>query len=125
MLGLRSEVTAIALCLVAASCAGPAKESGRPPENPTTEPSHETKANAVARAAALARRNSETGLRQPTVETVDAADARAGVVTTRVFHAMDCSLLKGMPTADQIRFTSKWDALDTGYSPCELCRPQK
>jgi PBP1b-binding outer membrane lipoprotein LpoB len=125
MLGLRRETTAIALCLIAGSCVGPAKQSGRAPENPTVEPSHEAKATAASRAAAMARRDSETGLRQPTVETVDPAVARIGVVTTRTYHTTDCSLLKGVPTADQIRFTSKWDALDTGYAPCELCRPQK
>lgn len=113
------------LCLLAAACAGPAKQSGRAPENPTRDPSHDPRTSNAARAAEIARRESVAGLREPTVEAVDPAVARVGVVTTHTFHVAECTLLKGVPTADQIRFTSKWDALDTGYMPCDLCRSQK
>ena len=59
------------------------------------------------------------------VERTDPAALRIGVASTHVFHRSDCPLLKGVAVAEQVRFTSQWDALDGGYRPCDECKAMK
>jgi hypothetical protein len=58
----------------------------------------------------------------PKVEKTDPAEMRIGVDATHVFHRASCVLLKDVPVAQQVRFTSRWDALDGGYRPCDECK---
>lgn len=42
---------------------------------------------------------------------------------TLVFHRPECSYARHRPTSHWKRFTSRWEALRLGYSPCRWCRP--
>jgi len=46
---------------------------------------------------------------------------RIGVAGTKMFHRPDCPLVKDVPTSEQVRFTSPFDGVDAGYTPCPSC----
>ena len=119
-----------ALCLCGSCANEAARTVGHIPENPTRARSNAPGGSVAPAAPAKPTRadliaKHDTKTREPTVEAVDPADARIGVATTHLFHKARCKALEGVPVADQVRFTSSWDGLDSGYSPCELCRASK
>jgi hypothetical protein len=117
-----TEVIRTALLALCAGCAGGAAISGNAPERPTRERA-ESSSVPVDRRALYAQQSNAAAKRGPTVETTDPAKAVVGVAATHRYHRPGCALLKDVPIADQVQFTSPWDGLDGGYQPCETCRP--
>jgi hypothetical protein len=122
----RQLIAALAI-LALAACAERSVHSGRVPENLTREhlqekPATERKPD---RQTAYDLRMTETVGRDPTVENPEAAQARVGVAGTHVFHRLDCEIVKDVPAADLVRFTSPWDGVDAQFSPCEHCHAMK
>ena len=113
--------------LLLAACAPTNAVVGRAPESPTREPSHDAAPTDSAKRAKdiYRRRQNEADAAGPRVVEVDPATMCIGTVTTHRFHRPSCALVKGVPTAEQIRFTTAWDALNNNYRPCEECAPMK
>jgi hypothetical protein len=54
------------------------------------------------------------------------APAPAGFVAdaqTAVLHRVRCPLVKEVAPRDRVFFAKPWQALNVGYSPCDLCEP--
>jgi hypothetical protein len=119
----RRELTRLAGVLALAGCAHAAEVSGKIPERTPREPDATAPIPLDRAGAYAARRDRQTEPAGPVVEKVDPVQARVGVVSTQVFHAPACPLLTGVPSEDQIRFTSPWEAIDARFRPCPKCRP--
>lgn len=74
------------------------------------------------RAEAIRRHQEGAPNGEPTVEEPQPDEPRIGVASTHVFHRPECKLLADVPTTEQVRFTSPWEAVDARYSPCAACR---
>jgi len=96
--------------------------SGKPPERVTRELPTAAPEEKPALAELYRQRQNKADSGDAKVEQTDATDLRIGVDATHVFHRAGCPLLAGVPVAQQVRFTSQWDALDGGYRPCEECK---
>ena len=123
--------TRLAVLLLLAGCIEAASVVGNAPQNPTRELPHDgsdaakSGKTASSRSDQYRRHQNEADAAGPRVVEVDPEQARIGVASTRDFHAAGCRRLDGIPTAEQIRFTTRWDALDTGYRPCDDCRAMR
>jgi hypothetical protein len=117
------ELTRIGLVFLAAGCVHDASVTGRAPENPTRERPNTVAAKPRKRADVYADREAaEKAGEKAEFERADPALARIGVASTRVMHRKNCPALEGVPSSEQVPFTSKFDAFDEGYRPCEDCR---
>ena len=115
--------TALALLLALAACTTSQRVVGPPPETEPA-PADPRRARSDAERAEKIRKHQEAEARaEPQVEEPKKDEPRVGVATTRVFHRPECKLLEGVPTVDQLRFTSPWDAVDSRYAPCPECKP--
>ena len=101
-----------------AACSTERHETGKAPEGPVRESGHSSPATADHKPPAPKRQ----GERPPAAKS-DKAVAVVGVAATKVYHRPDCALLKDVPTSDQVRFTSQWEGLNAGYTPCKDCSP--
>lgn len=114
--------------LVLAACAPSNRVSGPEPEATTRAIPHAGDSPSTKKATAkdlyVKRQNEADAAGPRVVETPEAAQ-RVGTVLTHRFHRVDCKRLAGVPTAEQIRFTTSYDALDNGYRPCEDCAPMR
>src|SRR5262249_54001669 len=119
------QATRLALLLALAGCVESGRVSGHEPDRVTRElprPAPDEKASATDRYKAHEESAAAGGAK---VEKTDPGELRIGVASTHVFHRADCPLLRGVPVAEQVRFTTRWDALDGGYRPCEDCKAVK
>jgi len=118
----RRELTSFALLFALVGCSERTVSAGKRPENPTRELEASQPPKKPDRQAAYDEREERLKAREAAVERPATSEARIGVVATKRFHRSDCPLLKDVPTAEQIRFTSLWDGIDAGFSPCNDCR---
>lgn len=117
------QVIAAALVLAAAACATQRKEVGKAPENPTTASRH-TPPGSEPRGSSLGdvqQRIEAHGPGDSRVEVVDPAEVRIGAATSKTFHRTGCKALEGVSSAEQLRFTSRFEAYDAGYAACGVC----
>jgi hypothetical protein len=121
------QLTAAAVFLALAGCAERTAATGKAPENIPREHEDPTKPKPAKpdRETAYQQREVERRIQGDTVEKAAPSQARIGVATTRMFHLPDCPSLKDVPTSEQIRFTSPFDAVDAGYTPCRSCNPMR
>ena len=96
--------------------------SGKPPERLTRELPEASAEEKPALAELYRKRQNQAGTGEAKVEQADPSELRIGVDATHVFHRAGCPLMADVPVAQQVRFTSRWDALDGGYRPCEECK---
>lgn len=122
-ISLRPKTIRLLVLLGAAACAPTQTVVGRAPENTTRETPRATGSASESRKNSYARRQNEADVGGPRVVEVDAAGNRIGTAATKRFHRSGCEKLAGVPTAEQVRFISSYDALDNGYRPCEDCQP--
>jgi micrococcal nuclease len=54
---------------------------------------------------------------------VKPAAAYLGNKRTFVFHRSECELGREMSSRNRVRFMDRWVALNTGFSPCRVCKP--
>lgn len=113
------------MVLALAGCVETGGVSGKPPERLTREVPHDAAAVKPPLTDLYKTHENKADKGDAKVEKTDAADMRIGVDSTHVFHRTTCPLLKDVPVAQQIRFTSRWDALDGGYRPCEECKASR
>ena len=95
---------------------------------PETEPDQAPRGHArtgAEREAAIRRHEQAAEVAEPKVEEVRPDEPRIGLPATHEFHTPGCSRLAGVAPAEQIRFTSPWEAIDAHYSPCKECSPLK
>jgi len=117
------QVTAVAVLIALAACTERGRPTGKAPEHIPRERSEAAapppkKPNL---AAAYERREADELLRGGAADKATPDETRIGVAGTRLFHRPDCASVKGVPTSEQIRFTSPYDAVDAGYTPCQSC----
>ena len=112
----RAEIIPVLAAAALASCAHESSVSGRPPESVPREASHEP---GPSRESLYRQRELTEG--GPKVEKVEAGLAVIGVAAGRTFHRPGCGKLKGVTVAEQVQFTSSWQAYDAGYASCEEC----
>lgn len=98
-------------------------ESGKAPQRPTREiPVLKAQPDKQSRTDLYKSKQNQADAGDSKVEETERAEMRVGVDDTHVFHRTECLVLKDVPVAHQVRFTSRWDALDGGYRPCEECK---
>jgi len=99
--------------------------SGKPPERLTRDLPTDGPAKKAPLADLYKEHENKADAGTAKVEKTNAADLRVGVDSTHVFHRASCLLLKDVPVAQQVRFTTRWDALDGGYRPCDECKADR
>jgi len=126
MTGLRrAQPTVLAWLLAAAACSTSGRVVGNAPETEPEELPHGARRTNADRAADIRRHENETEAGGPTVEEVRHDEPRIGVAATHEFHKAGCSRLANVTPAEQVQFTSKWEAVDARYSPCKECGANK
>lgn len=98
---------------------------GKAPETEPEELPRRAGRTNADRAADIRRHENEAAAGGPTVEDVHKDEPRIGVAATQEFHKAGCSRLANVPPAEQVQFTSKWEAVDARYSPCKECGANK
>jgi len=63
-----------------------------------------------------------TGYTAPTTKAVT-ENEYVGSVNSTVFHYPDCKWAKKIKEENKIKFKSRNEALDKGYTPCKVCNP--
>jgi hypothetical protein len=119
------QITAVTIVLALAGCSERRLTTGKPPEHVPREHFDVAQAEKPKPdlAASYERRQTEELVRGAEVEQATPTEPRIGVAGTHLFHRPDCAAIKGVPASEQIRFTSQFDAVDAGYTPCHACDP--
>jgi hypothetical protein len=122
------QLIATAAALALAGCTERSVVTGKQPENIPREHDEAKPAPKPApkpdRQAAYERRKLELDAPKTKVDAPPEM-TRIGVAGTKMFHRPDCPLVKDVPTSEQVRFTSPFDGVDAGYTPCASCRAMK
>jgi hypothetical protein len=117
------QVTAIAILFALAACTERGRATGKAPEHIPRERNElaATPPRKPSLEDAYERREADQLLRGDAVDKAKPIETRIGVAGTHLFHRPDCKAMKDVPTSEQIRFTSPYDAVDAGYTPCQSC----
>ena len=121
-------LTAVTIFLALVGCAERSAATGKAPENIPREHGDATSAGKPTkpdRETAIQQHEIEQRLHGDTVEKAAPSQARIGVAATHMFHRPECPMLKDVPASEQMRFTSPFDAVDAGYTPCRSCNPMR
>jgi hypothetical protein len=118
----RRQATRLLLILAVTGCVETGTVSGKPPERLTRDLPTDAPAVKPPLADLYKAHEDKADAGGAKVEKTDPAELRIGVDATHVFHCASCPLLKDVPVAQQVRFTTRWDALDGGFRPCEECK---
>ena len=113
------------MLLALAGCVETGSVSGKPPERVTRELPNEGPVVKPPLSELYKQHANKSEKGDSKIEKTDPADMRVGVASTHFFHRTSCLQLKEVPVAEQVRFTSRWDALDGGFRPCEECKSDR
>jgi hypothetical protein len=116
----------LALLLSPAACVSPpAMVTGKPPERTRERQTGAPAVQAPTRKELYDKRTDaeKSAAEMPGFERADPSLARVGAARTHEFHKPDCPVLKDVPDAERLRFTTPWESVDAGFRPCDECRP--
>ena len=112
-------VAALLLALVAVTgCTARARTTGKAPEGRVR-----TLKEGLDEQATRDTRTTAPVNAVPRGQNVPEENRVEGVAATKTYHRPDCTLLEDVPVSGRIPFTSVWDGLDGGHSPCRVCDP--